>query len=99
MAATRYSQTFIKPPRREGVMERQEYLGRAREMAVRGVDLPQSKLIPLDIGAIRSASRQRENLRKHIRETLSNEALAKQFGVHVRTIEKVLAYETWSNVA
>lgn len=61
--------------------------------------MPQTKLLALDIVSIRSAARQRENLRQHIRENLSNDALANQFGVHVRTIEKVLSYETWGHVA
>lgn len=50
------------------------------------------------MAAIRSAARQREALRKHIRDNLSNDALARQFGVHVRTIEKVLQSETWSHI-
>jgi transcriptional regulator GlxA family with amidase domain len=67
-------------------------------MAPRGQELPQTKLLDLDIVSIRSAAKQRENLRKHIRENLSNEALAKQYGVHVRTIEKALSYETGSHI-
>ena len=52
----------------------------------------------LDIAAIRSAARQRDALRKHIRETLSNEALSVKFGVHIRTIEKALQHHTWSHI-
>lgn len=80
-------------------LSRQEYLSRRTEFAPRGQELPQTKLLALDIVSIRSAARQRENLRQHIRENLSNDALANQFGVHVRTIEKVLSYETWGHVA
>ena len=98
MAQTNYSKTFVKPARRDGVMARHEYELRAREMAARGQDLPQSKLLDLDVVAIRSASRQREALRQHIRDNLSNEALARQFGVHVRTVEKILRGESWSHV-
>ena len=94
MARTRYSQTFIAPPRREGVIPRDEYLGRTREFALRGQDLPQTKLLEIDINTIRSAAREREKLRQHIRDNLSNDALARQFGVHVRTIEKVLNRKT-----
>lgn len=79
-------------------MERDEYQIRAREHALRGMDLPQSKLTPLEVDAIRSAAKQRDNLRQYIRDNLSNEALAKSFGVHVRTIEKVLQGYTWSHV-
>ena len=79
-------------------MTRDEYLIRQREFSARGMDLPQSKLTPLEVEAIRSAATQRESLRKHIRERLSNDALARDLGVHVRTVEKVLARETWSHV-
>ena len=79
-------------------MQRFEYLQRARELAPRGQDLPQTKLLDMDVISIRSAARQRESLRKHIKENLSNAALAKQYGVHPNTIEKVLARETHSNL-
>lgn len=98
MARTKYAENFIAPPRRDGVMERREYLLRARELAPRGQALPQAKLLDLDVVAIRSAARQRESLRQHIRDNLSNEALACQFGVHVRTIEKVLSVATWCHI-
>jgi len=79
-------------------MDRTEYTLRAREFCKRGMDLPQSKLTPLEVDAIRSAARQRESLRKHIKDNLSNDALAQAFGVHVRTIEKVMQGHTWSHV-
>lgn len=75
-----------------------EYRLRQREFQPRGTDLPQSKLTPEQVSAIRSAAIQRENLRRYIRENLSNEALATQYGVHRRTIEKVLQGESWSHV-
>lgn len=99
MAQTTYSKTFIKPPRREGVLSRDEYVRRARELAPRGVELPQSKLIPLNVGLIRSAVREREKLRHYIIDNLTNDALAAKFGVSVRTIERAVARETWINVA
>lgn len=80
-------------------LTRDEYLLRAREFALRGQDLPQTKLLDLDVVAIKSAARQRENLRQYIRDNLSNEALARQYGVHVRTIEKALQHHTWSHIA
>lgn len=80
-------------------MTRDEYLIRQREFSARGMDLPQSKLMPLEVAAIRSAAQRREQMRKEITDTLSNAALAKAYGVHVRTIEKVLAYESWGHVA
>jgi hypothetical protein len=65
----------------------------------RGSKIGKAKLRELDVAGIKSAVRQRENLKQHIRDNLSNEALAKAHGVHVRTIEKVLAKETWGHVA
>lgn len=79
-------------------MTRDEYSIRQRELSARGTDLPQSKLTPLEVDAIRSAAIQRENMRKYIRDTLSNDALAAQFGVHIRTVEKVLSGESWAHV-
>ena len=68
------------------------------QYTARGQDLPQTKLLDMDVISIRSAARQRESLRKHIKDNLSNAALAKQYGVHERTIEKVLMRETHSNL-
>lgn len=98
MAITRYAQHAVNA-RRSGVMERGEYLSRARELAKRGQELPQTKLLDLDVVTIKSAFRQREKLRQYIKENLSNEALAKQFCVHVRTIERIGQCETWSHIS
>jgi len=61
--------------------------------------LNSAKLLDIDVVTIRSAARQREALKKHIRENLSNDALAAFFGVHTGTIEKVLSYASWSHIA
>ena len=74
------------------------YDGMRNQYTARGQDLPQTKLLDIDVISIRSAARQRESLRKHIKDNLSNAALAKQYGVHERTIEKVLMRETHSNL-
>lgn len=84
----------MKQERRPGVMPRAEYQVRARELAPRGMDLPQTKLLPLQVAAIREAVALREKLSREITEKYSNAALAKAFGVHIRTIEKCVAYET-----
>jgi len=88
----------MKQSRTEKRLERGEYLSRARSMALRGQELPQTKLLEMDVVAIRSAARQRENLLKHISENLSNKALAKQHNVSVRAIEKVVQFETWIHI-
>lgn len=79
-------------------MKRDEYLASAALYCKRGFDLPQTKLPTLAIIAIREAARKREQLRRDITEKYSNAALAKQWGVHVRTIEKVIAYETGKHI-
>lgn len=79
-------------------MDRHEYRQRQREFSARGQALPQTKLLDMDVISIRSAVRQRENLRRHIRDNLSNAALARQYGVHESTIEKALRRETHSNL-
>jgi hypothetical protein len=79
-------------------MNRDDYLMRAYEFAPRGQALPQSKLADMQVIAIRAAQQQRDDLRAHIRETLSNEALARRMGVHVRTIEKVLSGGAWAHL-
>jgi len=99
MAKTNYSNANGRAVRRPGTMVRGEYLCRVHEFCARGQELPQTKLLAMDVVSIRSAARQRENLKKHIRENLSNAALAKVYGVHERTIEKVLSRETASHVA
>lgn len=64
----------------------------------RGTELPQTKLDADAILMIRRAAAERERLRQDITDRLSNEALAKQLGVHHRTIEKVLSYETGRHI-
>jgi DNA-directed RNA polymerase specialized sigma24 family protein len=94
-----YYATPAAPNRKRNPITRSEYQSRRTEFAPRGLALPQTKLLPLQIVTIRSADRQRKALLTHIRENLSNAALAKQFGVHESTIEKVLSRETGSHIA
>ena len=79
-------------------MDLHEYRQRQRECSARGSDLPQSKLTPDAVEAIRDAAKKREELRDYIRDELSNVALAKKYGVHYRTVEKCLSRDTWSHV-
>ena len=75
-------------------LSREEWQPAPHAYVKRGMELPQTKLTPLDVGAIREAARWRVELRKEINDTLSNAALARRFGVSERSIERVLAYET-----
>ena len=83
-----------KAIRREGVIDRQEYEQRVFEFAKRGKDLPHTKLNQKQVREIRDAAIKREAMRKEITDTMSNQALAKKYGVHYRTIEKVVQYVT-----
>lgn len=80
------------------MMTRTEYLLLITPHVKRGMDLPQTKLPPKAIKMIREAAVIREKMRKEITEKYSNAALAKQWGVHPRTIEKVLSYETGKHI-
>lgn len=79
-------------------MSRQEYEQRRTEFQPRGQDLPQAKLMDMDVIDIRSAARQRAALLKHIRENLSNAVLCQRYGIHRRNLEKILSRETWSHL-
>ena len=65
-----------------------------RTKVKRGEELPQSKLTNLDVLLIRQAAEERARLRRESSQ-LSNCSLARKFGVHTRTIEKVLSSDTW----
>jgi hypothetical protein len=79
-------------------MTRAEYLMNPAMHSKRGWDLPQTKLPPQAVRAIRAAARKRDALRREINDKYSNAALAKQWGVHPNTIGKILAYETQRHV-
>ena len=68
-------------------MTRDEYLAHARLYASRGTELPHAKL---DEDRVREI---REN-----RQGMTARQLAKQFGVHYRTVEKIRHGETWVHV-
>lgn len=63
----------------------------------RGSQHYRAKLTEDDIKLLFQCVSEREWLRKQANE-LSNEALARKFEVHPRTIEKVLRRETWVHV-
>lgn len=88
----------MRQHRPDHVLERAEYLSRARSIARRGAALTHSKLTIAEVLEIRQAKENRLDLMAHIAETLSNAALAEKYGVHQRTIEKVLSYESWSHI-
>lgn len=63
-----------------------------------GSKLPQSKLTEDDVRMIRQIHAEKLEQIKKLNESCSASALAEKFGVHVRTMEKVLNYSTWRHV-
>lgn len=68
-------------------MTRDEYRLRAREIARRGVELPQAKLDAEKVRYIRGNP-----------NGLSRQQRADRFGVHINTVDKVLTYRSWVHV-
>lgn len=99
MAATQYAQNHAGRQRKDGVQDRHAYLQSARANAARGQDLPQSKLLDIDVIDIRSAHRQRLKLLQYIRDNLSNAALAKRHNTAESNIEKIVTYQSWGHIA
>lgn len=60
----------------------------------RGSELPHTKLTEAQVLEIMEAVDLRARLRERA-NSLSNKALAKKYGVHFRTIERVVQGETW----
>jgi DNA-binding transcriptional regulator YhcF (GntR family) len=98
VAQTNYSKSFGKESRNQKTLERGEYLSRSREFARKGEELKHSKLTAEAVDEIKSAVVQRDKLREYIKRNLSNHALAEKHGVHYRTIEKIVQFETWTHI-
>lgn len=69
-------------------MKRDEYLSRAYEFAARGRQLKHARMHECQVRAIRERNRLGVPMSR----------MARQYGVHVRTIEKACAYETWAHL-
>jgi hypothetical protein len=64
----------------------------------RGDDLPHSKMTAEKVSEARKIyAESREAIRK-LNDEFSAKGLARRYGVHVRTMEKLLNGETWSHV-
>lgn len=50
------------------------------------------------VRAIRRDHARKQRQIAELHATYSIESLARRYGVHARTVEKVLSYETWRNV-
>ena len=70
-------------------INRDEYLTSAILYAPRGTELPHAKLNDQKVRELRAKYRLR---------VVTAKDLAAEYGVHVRTIEKVLRFESWRHV-
>jgi hypothetical protein len=79
-------------------MSHSEPLPHEQYAYVRGQDSNLSKLTDMDVIDIRSAKRQRDKLLQHIKNNLSNKAMAERYNISVKTLEKVLCRHTWKHL-
>jgi len=70
----------------------------SRSNALRGNINATRKLTADDVRLIREIAEQGRAEVQRIYATCTAKALAEKFGVHKRTVEKVLNYETWKGV-
>jgi len=68
-----------------------------RMKVLRGEALPQSKLTDDDVRLIRALVEERRQLTQQAR-SLSNARIAEKFGVHERSVEKIINGEQWGHV-
>ena len=73
--------------RNDSTLDRDEYLRRAREFALRGNRLPHAKLNPETVRAIRVN-----------RHGWTAKKWAQHLGLHIRTVEGVRSFRTWKHV-
>lgn len=66
--------------------------------AKRGTELPQAKLTEDDVRLIRQVHAEARAEIARLHKSCSAKALAEKFGVHHRTVEKILSRETWAHV-
>lgn len=69
-----------------------------RLKAKRGSDLPWSKLTEVDVENIRRLSELKKRLIDRLNQKYSAKALANRYGVHHRTIEKVIQCNSWTHI-
>lgn len=64
----------------------------------RGADLTQSKLTEAQVKEMRTLHSQYRQAIRDLNDEFSARGLAKRYGVHVRTIEKVLSGVSWGHL-
>lgn len=59
--------------------------------------MPIRKLTPADVRAIRAKAKRRAQIRD-VLASMTNAAIAREYGVHESAIEHVLSYQNWRHV-
>lgn len=85
---TDYSEQAAKVSRGRHNITRREYLQNTIQYTKRGNELPHAKLDADKVRKIRIA----------VDAGATSKSLAAEYGVHIRTIEKIRSYETWVHV-
>lgn len=70
-----------------------------RSMAPSGEACRHAKLTSDCVESIRSAVRQREALREHIRTQLTDDAIAKKYGITKRQVQRIASRECWAELS
>lgn len=68
-----------------------------RTKVARGSQLPQSKLTETDVELIREIIGERNQM-KFVLSQMTNAKIAEKFEVHVRTIDRITAGESWTHI-
>lgn len=80
-------------------MDRREYCATgARLYALHGTELPQAKADEAVVTKIRRLHARKQRLIERLNRDYSAAGLARRFGLHVRTVEKMLRRESWAHV-
>ena len=79
-------------------MTRDEYVNNARFLARRGTECHNAKLDDATVAKIKRQHARKQRLVKRLNERYSAKGIARQLGLHVRTVEKVLQRVSWFHV-
>jgi hypothetical protein len=79
-------------------MNLEEYKPLARLFALRGEQCAAAKLTEREVAQIKEMHAKKMRLVARINKRYSVDALAKRYGVHRTTVEKIIYRETWAHV-
>lgn len=79
-------------------MTREEYVNNARLIARRGSECPSAKLDEATVAWIKRQHARKQRLVKKLNDLYGVKGIAKRYGLHVRTIERILQHNGWVHV-